>query len=679
MLTLRSVLLWSLCTYLSILGDLCLAQAPPRAPLTNEQREQFEKGLHELQAALNEVPLKASGPGFADAAIYAKGVEWALKYDHEFSPAEVELIKNALVEGRERIAEIPKKNKSAKPWLLEGLAYPSGKYSLGYVSKVDGSIQPYGVVVPRGYDSSRPIRLDVVLHGSQQPVGMSELKFMGRFDVPVDQQVAIDAPYIELHPLGRVENCYRWAGESDVHEAIENVCQRFNIDRARIVLRGMSMGASGTWHLGLKYPDHFVALGPYCGYVDTHRFSETPLPNFVKVGPLPVHQELGLHMLDSVDYAANASMVPAIACMGEKDIFFDAHVIMAAAMRQEGIQMVNLISPGTGHVIDPITQAEQLRLIKAFADRGIDHAARDIRFVTWTLKYSRCHWIQLLGLDEHYQRAEIVAKIEDDRIVVSSIKNINRFMIYTGEFAARPKSLAINGQSIAIPPTDIKEIDGVVVFTRVGDRWELTGEHSIEFEVPFDLRVKHPGLQGPIDDAFTRPFLCVQGTGEPWNAAANAYANASLARFADDWQRYFRGVLPLKKDTEVTDEDVKTKNLILFGDPGSNSWIAKIQGELPLTWTKENIEIGGKSFSASEHAPALIMPNPLPGAERNYCVLNTGHTFHGSELGKINYLLFPRWGDWAVLKCDADKAKENQASEEAVEAGYFNEQWLVKE
>src|SRR5207253_3235196 len=129
-------------------------------------------------------------------------------------------------------------------------------------------------------------------------------------------KAAPDAKFIELHPLGRVENCYRWAGETDVFEAIEAVCRQYKIDRDRIVLRGMSMGASGTWHLGLKHPDRFVALGPYCGYVDTHRFSQTPLDNFVKVGPLPEHQERGLHMLDSVDYAANAGVVPAIACMG---------------------------------------------------------------------------------------------------------------------------------------------------------------------------------------------------------------------------------------------------------------------------------------------------------------------------------------------------------------------------
>src|SRR5205809_3439545 len=161
----------------------------------------------------------------------------------------------------------------------------------------------------------------------------------------------------------------------------------------------MSMGASGTWHLGLKHPDRFVALGPYCGYVDTHEFSKTPLPNFVPVGPLPSHQELGLHMLDSVDYAANAGVVPAVACMGEKDVFFQAHVLMGRAMAKEGLEMVNLISPGTGHVIDPRTHREQMERIGAHAAKGLDRAPKRLRFVTWTLKYGRCHWLRMLALD----------------------------------------------------------------------------------------------------------------------------------------------------------------------------------------------------------------------------------------------------------------------------------------
>ena len=34
--------------------------------------------------------------------------------------------------------------------------------------------------------------------------------------------------------------------ETDVFEAIEAASRNYNVDRARIVLRGMSMGASGT-------------------------------------------------------------------------------------------------------------------------------------------------------------------------------------------------------------------------------------------------------------------------------------------------------------------------------------------------------------------------------------------------------------------------------------------------
>src|SRR5207249_2124037 len=112
---------------------------------------------------------------------------------------------------------------------------------------------------------------------------------------------APEQDFIELHPLGRVENGYRWAGETDVYEATHAAMNNYKTNNR--VLRGMSMGASGTWHIGLKDPGSFAALGPYCGYVDTHEFSKTPLQTFIKVGPLPSHQEKMLHLLDSIDYA----------------------------------------------------------------------------------------------------------------------------------------------------------------------------------------------------------------------------------------------------------------------------------------------------------------------------------------------------------------------------------------
>ena len=64
-----------------------------------------------------------------------------------------------------------------RPW--EGAF---GKLALGYVSVVDGSTQPYGLIVPHGHDAGHPAWLDVVLHGSQKTLGLSELRHVAKFD-----------------------------------------------------------------------------------------------------------------------------------------------------------------------------------------------------------------------------------------------------------------------------------------------------------------------------------------------------------------------------------------------------------------------------------------------------------------------------------------------------------------
>src|SRR5262249_53069291 len=146
-----------------------------------------------------------------------------------------------------------------------------------------------------------------------------------------------------------------------------------------------------------------------------------------------------------------------------------------------------------------------------------------------------------------------------------------------------------------------------------------------------------------------------------------------------EWHRYFRGELPVKRDADVTPGDVQTCNLILFGDPGSNSWIARVLPDLPIRWTKTELTVNGATYPAADHVPAFIHRNPLAakmGSDR-YVVVNSGHTFHEAELNKLNYLLFPRWGDWAVLKFGKQKAAAafDPLDESVLQAGFFNEDW----
>ncbi len=635
---------------------------------------------------------RAASDHLADAALFTKAVEWALRYEPNITPADLALIHHALDRGQQRAAALAA---GSMPWVQK-----RGRLVRGYVSAVDGSVQPYGLVIPAGYDKAKPIRLDVVLHGSVRPDGLASLHFLMPFDQGDNDDDAPRTDYIELYPLGRVENCYRWAGESDVFEAIEDVCRHYNINRERVVLRGMSMGASGTWHLGLKHPDRFIALGPYCGYVDTHRFSETPGMNFLKVGPLPDYQEKMLHMLDSVDYAANAGVVPAIAAIGDRDPFFQAHVIMGEAMRREGLQMVNLISPGTAHVQDPTTWAEQMRRIGAYADRGLGRVPRHIRFITWTLKYARCHWIELLSLGEHYRRSEMDATVADNGdIAVKEPVNVTRFAIFPPMLPADGSRLTVGDQTLRLPArpdlshspdsgrqpsfarrADSPEIAGRgahtpgIIVERHGGRWRFGG-----YTDTVRVNGKRPGLQGPIDDAFTTRFLCVRGTGKPWNPAVQAWANANLSRFAYEWSRYFLGDLPVKDDTAVTAADCRDCNLILFGDPGSNIWIRKALQSLPIHWTRDMCAIGKQRFMGVDFAPAGIFPSPFTGAGQpaHYLVVNSGHTFHEAELGRLNYLLFPRLADWAIFKVGDKQPSTPTAplTETLLNTGFWDENW----
>ncbi|RLT01951.1 MAG: hypothetical protein DWI22_21955 [Planctomycetota bacterium] len=622
--------------------------------------EELQDTANQLEAKLAN--LNPANPDLhADVELFHKGVVWALRYDTPLTPSDEALVKQALASGLRRAAGLAAKKTD---WTTK-----KGKVVRGFVSAVDGSTQPYGVIVPESYDSTRPMRLDVVLHGSSKPVGISELRFGARFNAGDEHdKPAPDVDFIELHPLGRVENCYRWAGETDVFEAIEAVCRNYSIDRDRIVLRGMSMGASGTWHLGLKHPDRFVALGPYCGYVDTHRFSETPIPGFIKVGPLPEHQERGLHMLDSVDYAANAGVVPTIAAIGDQDVFFQAHVIMGEAFAKEKLQLVNLISPGTGHVIDPVTHAEQMRCIAEYTARGLDHAPRHLRFVTWTLKYNRCHWLEIIAINRHYERAEIIANVADDgSIEIAAPTNITQFSIHPPMLKKAGAGLSIAGMKVAFP-----KHNSALVFSQQNGEWQCLGERNDVVSTG-----KRLGLQGPIDDAFCTPFLCVRGTGKPWNSEVNAWALASLRRFEYEWARYMRGKLPVKNDTEVTEADVRDKHLILFGDPGSNSWITKALPDLPVNWTPDDVSIYEDTYPAQHHAPVFICASPL--ATNRYLVINSGHTFHEKEFAAFNYLLFPRLGDWAMLKILPGSDQWHPTSsvfpEEVMRAGYFDETW----
>lgn len=97
-------------------------------PLTAEQRQMFDEELRTLDesiAALRDGPRS----DIADAAIFAKGLTWALRYDSKFSPKELALLQKAIVRGTQRTEALAddKKNVEHSPGQTRaGLRFSGG-------------------------------------------------------------------------------------------------------------------------------------------------------------------------------------------------------------------------------------------------------------------------------------------------------------------------------------------------------------------------------------------------------------------------------------------------------------------------------------------------------------------------------------------------------------------------
>src|SRR5688572_12847367 len=621
-------------------------------PPTAEQKAEIHKKLAELSARIASLGSKNTDPALlADVQIYKKAADYILRFPEEFfGPNYAAETIAALDTGIARAIELENGTSS---WTKK-----TGNVVRAFASRIDGSIQPYGLTIPASYDSKKAMRLDVWLHGTQQQ--LNEVRFVNQQAAPHQTSQIPADDYIQLEPFARMNHSYKFYAETDVYEAIAAVRKHYNIDAERIVIRGHSMsGHQGSGRLALQNPTFFGAYEASEGYSETKEYAGNRLP---KEGLTP-YQEAALHYVDAEDYALNAFNVPGVSYGGETDAQLRASTRFREAVEREGFRLTKespykwttsdlrvlfLIGPATGHSWHKQSKAESEAFIRKALDETAGKIPNHVRFVTYTTRYNHAHWVTVELLDESYKRADVDAKRTDDlRNYTVTTKNVARLKL-----DVPAASFTIDGQTIktGANPT----------FAKTNGKWAVaTGR-------PAGLQKVHR-LQGPIEDAFTDGFLVVRGTGQPWNDAAHNYANQRFDSFRSEFAKWMRGDIRVKDDKSVSAADIANYNLVLFGDPGSNVMISKVLGGLPIQWTKAEIAVGAQKFPTADHTLVLIYPNPLN--PRKYVVLNTGQTFSANRITSgTESVFFPRLGDYAVLTTGGLTKT----------AGFFDEAWKLK-
>ena len=623
---------------------------PPGIAVPPEVRAELQAGLDRLGKTIETLK---DNPLLPDVLVFHKAVRFALEGNEFFNANEFEKARAALREGQARADALAH---GEAPWTRQ-----TGLLVRGYLSKIDGSVQPYGLVIPKTWfpASAHHFRLDAWFHGRGET--LSEVNFIAdRMKNPGEFQ---PPDTIVLHLYGRYCNANKFAGEVDLFEALNDVKKHYSIDDNRLLVRGFSMGGASVWQFATHY-GMWAAAAPGAGFAETREFTHVD-----KQGPKPTWYEEKLwHLYDATDYAGNLYQVPVVAYNGDKDPQRQAADIMERYMAEEGLRLSRVWGPDTAHRYHPDSKVTISKMIDAIAERGSTAYPRHVKFTTWTLIYNHMKWITVDAMEHEWERARVDAEVTSDHTVAMQTSNVTALTIDMGPGAnlldveSKPQ-INIDGQKVTtLGP--MSDRSWTVHLRKNGNQWEQ-GEPDAK-----ELRKRH-GLQGPIDDAFMDSFLMVRPTGAAMTSAIGAWCKAEQEHAIREWRRQLRGEARVKDDSAVSDADIAANNLVLWGDPQSNQILAKIADRLPVKWTAEGIGAGGRHYPANS---VLIMIYPNPLNPKKYVVLNSGHTFR--EVDNLNNARqVPKLPDFAIV--DGTTQPDGYAPGKILDAGFFGEKWEV--
>lgn len=660
---------------LFIFATAALAQTPPApayppAPpppkkipalgvsLTDADRAELTAGTAALRTEITTLARDLASPADArllallpDVEIFEKAVAWSLDDDTFYSTKEIAFARHLLTEGRERAAQLRSKK---SPWLEA-----RGLIVRGYRSKIDGSVQPYGLVVPADLDLAKPTPAMVWLLGRGEK--RTELAFLAEREAGPPPLTPKNT--LTLIPYGRFCNATKFAGEVDVMEALAAVRAHYSVDPLRIAVAGFSMGGGSTWHLAAHFPGLWCAASPGAGFAETPIFTKALAPG---KEPRPVWEQLLWRQYEATGIAQNLFNVPTLAYAGEIDGQKEASDLMESAMAKAGLPLERFIGPQTAHKYHDATKAKLTARLETLIATGRPATPREIRFSTYTLRYAESAWVRILGLEKHWDRADVHATLADDNTLTVTTKNVTALAFSD----VKPTAIIIDGQRLSASAASLS-------FTRHDGQWSATDPSTFTLQ-PSTASAAHrapqkrPGLTGPIDDAFVDAFVFVRPTGKSLNPELAAWVESELTIARHLWRDVYRGDAPVIADTALTDADIANKNLILWGDPTSNHVLAKLlaTGKLPLTWDGKALTFRGRTYDPANHAPILIFPNPLN--PQRYLVLNSGLDFRTDGYGN-NALQTPKLPDWAIV--DLRIAPGPRWPGKIVDAGFFDESW----
>ena len=289
-------------------------------------------------------------------------------------------------------------------------------------------------------------------------------------------------------------------------------------------------------------------------------------------------------------------------------------------------------------------------LVKWMRNTKRDPFPDTVRFKVLELRHERAYWVSINRIDRWGSPAEVFAtRVNRKRIRVSTT-NVGELTLHLDRRQMRlapALTVELNGKEQAVEGTDQQEA-------------------KLTLAEPGKL-CKRKGLCGPFSELLEHRFVLVYPSkGQPDDTDI---LKTPTGRFLIDWQAFSTGLARLKLDAQVDDADIAGANLILFGTPATNTFLARIADKLPIRFADGKYVVGKQSYPDSLGL-IFIYPNPL-NPDRMIAVCSGPH--YGEKL-PVNhkYDLIP---DYVVYEAQPDSDDTNWWRC----AGLFDSNWQLDE
>ena len=547
------------------------------------------------------------GPAFEEWGNSAHAVDvnkLSLKLNADTRPADVDYILRVLEEAEGWIETL-----AAGRDPFQGR---KGLFQKAFYSKVDGSLQPYTVYVPKGYDGKAAWPLLLLLHGSggdQWEITQAAANLDGRsvFHGTLEENVQ-EANFLLCAPLARGPSDYEQIAEVDILQMLDEIQRGYRVDSDRAYAMGWSMGGAGSYLMASRFPDRFAAVMPVAGSMDTALIanaSHVPCWNFHELGD----REVSPGFTNVAETAYRSLGLP----------------------YHEGIRERPFVwSPWSDHWVG-------YRMSGSLSEiEGILRAYRRVSFpkevtlVSTGLRHNRAYWVRIDSFDRYYEPASLKARLEGNTIDITStnVRALTLFLSPSLVDMSGSVRVKQNGQQVFAGKPEAE--------LRLGAQAESGGR-------------KEHGLSGPLSDIFYEPFLVVYGTqGEDRQEIEVARKEAEAIRTKGLRGVRFYGV-PIKSDREVALADIEKFHLLLVGTPKSNLLLSRIQSQLPVRVEGGVVVVGDRRFRGEDVGFRLIYPNPLN--PHKYVVVCAAVTYKGLE--GLSYIPSPNFG-WTARVTEPD-------------------------